>query len=93
MMKGSIIRVAISVLMLFVLYSCKGIAEEEQQSDPVPAVLGLDIVLSTATGDGDVPERERVKELKLPKAPNYRNNSNRSSNSDYSLHGTKAEAT
>lgn len=64
-MKGSIIRVAISVLMLFVLYSCKGIAEEEQQSDPVPAVLGLDIVLSTATGDGDVPERERVKELRF----------------------------
>lgn len=40
-MKGSIIRVAISVLMLFVLYSCKGIAEEEQQSDPVPVGAGI----------------------------------------------------
>ncbi len=30
---------------------------------------------------------------KAAQMPNYRNNSNRSSNSNYSLHGTKAEAT
>ena len=57
--------------------------------------LGVSIpTVSRALKDSPEISRELcAKAKKLAKEMNYRNNSNRSSNSDYSLHGTKAEAT
>ena len=66
-MKEKIIHIAVCSLLLFGLSGCsRGSGDESlalQSSDPV--LLELDIALPTRTDESGIPEREKVKELRL----------------------------
>ena len=66
-MKETIIHTALSCMLLLGICGCSKDCTECQDAPqpPVPALLDLNITLPTQADESDIPERERVKELRL----------------------------